>query len=65
MSFIKAFYKKEKKHSLYCGEDSIKKFCVLLRKHAANVISFEKETMLLSTKKELKLHHDSNIFSIC
>ena len=61
MSFIKAFYKKEKKHSLYCGEDSIKKFCVLLRKHAANVISFEK---LLSTKKELKLHHDSNIFSI-
>ena len=47
MSFIKAFYKKENKHSLYCGEDCIKAFCVSLKKHAANVISFEKETMLL------------------
>ena len=36
----------ESKHTLYHGEDCMKKFCPSLREHAANVINFEKEKML-------------------
>ena len=41
----------ENKHSLYRGEDCLKKFFSSLRKHATNVINFEKEKMLPLTKK--------------
>ena len=41
----------ENKHSLYRGEDCLKKFFSFLRKHATNVINFEKEKMLPLTKK--------------
>ena len=41
----------ENKHSLYRGEDCLKKIFSSLRKHATNVINFEKEKMLPLTKK--------------
>ena len=36
----------ESKHSLYGGEDCLKKFCTSLRAHATNVIKFEKKKTL-------------------
>ena len=43
MSTIREFCHIEKKHSLYCGKDCMKKFCVSLRKHAKNITDFEKK----------------------
>ena len=43
MSRIWAFDHIEKKHTLYRGKDSMKKFCTSLRKHAKNIIDFEKK----------------------
>ena len=51
MSTRSAFDNTKNKHSLYCGEDSMKKFCIPLRKHTANIFDFEKKKMLPSTKK--------------
>ena len=56
MSTIWVFDDIENKHTLYQGEDCMKKLCTCLREHAANVINFEKKEMLPLTKKELKLH---------
>ena len=36
----------------------MKKFCISLTEHAADVINFEKKKMLPLTKKELKLHQE-------
>ena len=41
----------ENKHSLYRGEDCLKKFFSSLGKHATNIINFEKEKMLPLTTK--------------
>ena len=38
------------KHSLYRGEDCMKKFCISLKEHAANVIKFQKKKMLPLTE---------------
>ena len=43
MSTIWAFNNIEKKHTLYCGKDCMKKFCASLKEHAMNVIAFEKK----------------------
>ena len=51
MSTIWAFDHIENKHTLYRGEDCMKKFCISLRKHATNLINFEKKKMLPLTKK--------------
>ena len=51
MSTIWAFDNIENKHTLYCAEDCMKKFCTSLREHAANAINFEKKKMLPLTKK--------------
>ena len=59
MSIKWAFDSTKNKHSLYRGKDYVKKFCISLREHAANVINFEKKKMLLLTEKELKLHQDA------
>ena len=40
---ISAFDQVEYKHSLYRGEDCMKKFCTSLKQHATNAIHFEKE----------------------
>ena len=39
----------------------MKKFCFSLRKHAVNLINFEKTKMLVLIKEELKLHQDSTV----
>ena len=44
----------QNKHTLYCGKDCINMFCEILRKHAKNIIGFEKKKMLPLTKEELK-----------
>ena len=51
MSAISKLHSTESKHSLYSGEDCMKKFCSFLKHHATNVISFEKKKILPSTKK--------------
>ena len=48
------FDNRESKHTLYRWEDFMKKFCSSLIKHATNAINFEKEKMLLLTKKRAK-----------
>ena len=50
MSTIWAFNNIENRHTLYCGEDSMKKFCTFLKEQAKNVINFEKKAMLPLTK---------------
>ena len=61
MSTIWAFDNIENKHILYCGEDSMKKFCTSLREHVINVINFENKKMFPLTKKELKSHQDATV----
>ena len=58
LSTIWAFDNVENKHTLYYGEDCMKKFCFSQIEHVTNVIKFEKK-MLPLTNKELKLHHDA------
>ena len=54
----------ENKHSLYHRKNCMKKFCKSLRKHAKNIIDFEKK-MLLLTKRELKSRQDPIERYIC
>ena len=42
------------KDTLYRGKNCMKKFSNSLRKHAKNIIDFEKKQMLPSRKEELK-----------
>ena len=41
MSTVLAFNNIENKHTLYRGEDCVKKFCNSLREHAKNIIDFK------------------------
>ena len=59
MSTIWGFDHTENKHTLYHGEDFMKRICASLREHAKNIIDFEKKKMLPSTKEELKSHQDA------
>ena len=43
MSTIWAFDSMESNHTLYRGEDCMKKFCESLREHSKNIIDFEKK----------------------
>ena len=43
----------------------MKDFCSSLKKHATNIINFDKKKMLPLTKKELKLHQDATACYIC
>ena len=65
MPTVWAFDNIENKHTLYRGKDCMKKFCTSLKKHATNVIKFEKNKMLPLTKNELKLHQDATECYIC
>ena len=58
MSTIWSFDNIEKKHTLYCGEDCMKKCCTSLREHARNVIDFEIKMFPL-TKQQLKSYQDT------
>ena len=65
MSTIWGFDHIENKHTLYCVEDCMKKFCTSLRQHAKNVIDFEKKKMLPLTKEELKPYQGARECYIC
>ena len=52
MSTLLAFDNIENKHSLYCGEDCRKKFCISLTEHTENVTNFEIKKMLPLTEKQ-------------
>ena len=54
MSVIWAFNNIENKHTIYRGEDCMKKFCTSLKEHATNVTNLEKKKLLPLTKEELK-----------
>ena len=58
MPTLWAFDNIENNHTLYRGEEYMKKFCTSLKEDALNVINFVKKKMLPLTKKELKLHQD-------
>ena len=55
MSTLSAFDNIEINHSLYCGEDCMKKFCTSLGEHATHVTNFGKNKMLPLTKKRPKI----------
>ena len=55
----------KKKHTLYRGKDCIKKFCQSLKGHTKIIIGFKKEKNVTINKKELKLHEDVKVCSIC
>ena len=65
MSTLWAFDNMENKNTLNLGKDCMKKFCEYLRKHAKNIIDFEKKKMLPLTKEEIKSHQDTKICYIC
>ena len=50
MSAIRGFNNIENKHTLYCGEDCMKKFCTSLIEHTTNVIIFEKKNATVNKK---------------
>ena len=52
MIVIWTFDSTEKKHSLYRGENCMKKCSISLRKHQADVINFEKKKMLPLTRRK-------------
>ena len=65
MSTIWAFDHIENKHTLYRGNDCMKKFYESLREHAKNIIDFERKKMLSLTKEELKSHQDAKVCYNC
>ena len=65
MSTIWAFNNIENKHTVYRGEDCMKKCCNSLREHATSAINFEKKKNVTVNKKELILHQDTTEFYIC
>ena len=65
MLAVWAFINIENKHTLYHGEDCMKKFFSSLKEHATNIINFEKTKMLPLTKKELKLGQEATECYIC
>ena len=52
-------------HSLYSGEDWMKKFCTALTSHVVNVINFEKKKMLPITEKNLKSQQNATEWYLC
>ena len=60
-----AFDSIKNKYSLNHRKSCMKHFCVSLRKHAADIINFDKKKMLPLTGKELKLHQDATQCYIC
>ena len=65
MSTTWAFDHIENKHTLYRGEDCMKKIRTSLGEHAANAINFKKKKMLPLTKQKLKSYQDLKACHIC
>ena len=55
ISTIWAFNNIENKHTLYSGEDCMKKFSSSLREHAKNIIHFEKKKNVTVSKRTVKI----------
>ena len=55
MSKIWAFDNIESKHTLYRGEDCMKKFCESLREDVKNIIGFENKKIAIVNKKRTKI----------
>ena len=56
----------ENKHTLHRGKDCLKTFCDSLKEYAKNIIIFEKNKLLLLTKKiELKSYQEAKVCYIC
>ena len=45
----------ENRHILYRGKDCMKTFCTPLRKHAKNIIDFEKKKNVTVNKRTVKI----------
>ena len=65
MSAIWSFDNIENKHTLYRGEDCMKKFCESLREPAKIIIDFETKKMLPLTKEEIKSYQNAKLCYIC
>ena len=55
MPKIWAFDNIESKHTLYRGEDCMKKFCESLREDVKNIIGFENKKIAIVNKKRTKI----------
>ena len=51
MSTIWTFKNIENKHTLYHGEDCMKKFCNSSREHATDIINFEKKNVTVNKRR--------------
>ena len=51
MSTIWTFKNIENKHTLYRGEDCMKKFCNSSREHATDIINFEKKNVTVNKRR--------------
>ena len=60
-----SFDEEKNKLTHYRGEDSMKKFCKDLRKHATKIINFEKKEMMLLTEEEKRNHSKQKVCYIC
>ena len=60
-----SFDEERNKLSHYRGEDSMKKFCKVLREHVTKIINYEKKEMISLTRDEWEFHNKQKIYYIC
>ena len=65
MSTILSFKSIEKKHDVYSGKDSMKKFCESLREHAMKINNFKKKKLKLLTNEQQESYENIKICYIC
>ena len=49
----------------YIGKNCMKNFCLDLREHATEILSYEKKEMIPLTKEEKKIHNEQKVCYIC
>ena len=64
MSNVWTFDNTENRYSLYHEEDCLKKFCIYLREHAADVINFDKTKVQPLTEKKAKITSSENHITV-
>ena len=60
-----SFDEEKDKLTHYRGENSMKKFCKDLRKHATKIINYKKKEMMLLTEEEKRNHNKQKVCYIC
>ena len=55
MPLIWGFYHRENKHDLLRRKDCMKRFCDSLKRHAKNIILFEKKKIITVSKRRTKI----------